>query len=90
MNKNIRSFLIILAAAMAASILGAVFAVILAYLSPELIRDLFGQKNHPVRFAASVGMIWGLFIGAGTMAFCYGISAISNWFSPRGKEGDAK
>lgn len=85
MNRNIRNFLLILGAALGASVLGAVFAVVLAYLSPELMRDLFGRKQFPVRFAASVGMLWGLFIGAGTMAFCIGVAAIANWFRPRSK-----
>lgn len=85
MNKHIRNFLLILGAALAASLLGAVFAVVLANLSPELIQDLFGRKQHPVRFAASVGMLWGLFIGAGAMAFCLGIAAVANWFRPKSK-----
>ncbi|MDP6526495.1 MAG: hypothetical protein QGI24_06085 [Kiritimatiellia bacterium] len=85
MNKHIRNFLLILGAALAASVLGAIFAVILAALSPELMRDFFGHKQFMGRFAASVGMLWGLFIGAGAMAFCLGISAISNWFRPKSK-----
>jgi hypothetical protein len=85
MNKHIRNFLLILGAALAASVLGAVFAVVLAVLSPELIRDLFGHKQFMVRFAASIGMLWGLFIGAGAMAFCIGVAAISNWFRPKSK-----
>ena len=88
MNKYIRGFLSILGAALAASLLGAVFAVALAYLSPELVHDMFGQKSYPVRYSASIGMLWGLFIGGGAMAFCIGVAAIANWFRPRPKQDE--
>ena len=88
MNKHIQNFLLILGASILASILGAIFAVLLSHLSPELIHDLFGLKRHPVRFAASVGMLWGLSIGAGAMAFCLGIAAVANWFRPKSKTED--
>ncbi|MFC1497915.1 hypothetical protein ACFLS1_05515 [Verrucomicrobiota bacterium] len=86
MNKQIRNFLLILAGAVVSSVLGAIFAVVIAKLSPEFIIDIFGRKLYPIRFAASMGMLWGLFIGAGTMAFCLGVSAIANWFKPKQKE----
>ncbi len=82
MNPILKHFLYILAAALCSAVLGALFGAAVAGLSPDLARSLFGPHTPAWRFAAGVGMIWGLFIGAGAMAFVIGISAISHWFRP--------
>ena len=40
-------------------------------VSPEFVRDLFPSPHGPVllRYAASVGMVWGVFLGTAAMAF---------------------
>ena len=77
----IKNFLWIVCAALAASALGAVFACVVALVSPEFVQGLFNQQNQIVRYAAGMGMIWGLFLGAGAMAFSLFISAITGIFS---------
>jgi hypothetical protein len=68
----VRYFLYILAAALASAALGGAFACLVAVVSPEFVAGLFapGRVTGVVRYAAAVGMIWGLFLGAGAMAFC--------------------
>lgn len=71
----LRYFGYVLAAALASSALGAGFAALVAVISPEFVRGLFApaaEASLP-RYAAAVGMIWGLFIGAGVMGFCLGL-----------------
>lgn len=61
----------ILGAALVSSLAGAMFGALLAYLTPEFVfglgapRELGGQ----IRFAAGLGAVIGLFLGAATMAF---------------------
>ena len=86
MNQHLRNFFFILGAALASSVMGAVFAVIVTLVSPEFVSGLlFHGSGSLTRYAAAVGMIWGLFLGAGSMAFCLGVAAISNWFRPKDK-----
>jgi len=88
--KLIRSFLFFVLAALVAALVGAVFAVVLAQVSPELARDLFGERvTSPRRYAAAVGMLWGLFIGVGVMGFCVLISAVTSWLRRGDKSDDA-
>jgi hypothetical protein len=65
-------FLYILLAAVASSLLGAGFAYVVAALSPEFVTDLFPKATgaNAGRYAAAVGMVWGLFVGAAVMGFC--------------------
>jgi len=44
-------------------------------VSPEFVKGLFSPPNDASlpRYAAAVGMIWGVFIGAGVMGFCLGL-----------------
>jgi hypothetical protein len=71
----LRYFLCILGAAILASVIGGGFASIVALISPEFVKGLFSPpygSNLP-RYAAAVGAIWGVFIGAGVMGFCIGL-----------------
>lgn len=68
----LRYFIYIVGGALAASVLGGVFACVVALVSPEFISNLFGRvgaEGSLVRYAAEVGMIWGLFLGTAAMAF---------------------
>jgi hypothetical protein len=74
----LRYFLYILAAAILASIVGGVFASIVALISPEFVKGLFAPPDGTslTRYAAAVGAIWGVFIGAGVMGFCLGLMTL--------------
>lgn len=52
----------------------------LALLSPEYIQGLFVLKEgvSAVRYASTVGMIWGLFIGAAVGGFSAALSVLLN------------
>ena len=69
----LRYFIYIVCGALAASVLGGVFACVVALVSPEFVSTLFGRagpEGSVVRYAAGVGMIWGLFLGTAAMGFC--------------------
>lgn len=74
----IRNFVLVLAAALVSSILGALFAVIVAIVSPEFVRSLFSPQasGSVARYAAGVGMVWGLFLGTAVMAFSLLIASL--------------
>ena len=67
----LRYFLYIVAGALVSSALGGLFACAVAVISPEFVSGLFGGAAHGslVRYAAGVGMIWGLFLGTAVMGF---------------------
>ena len=67
----LRYFVSIVVGALASSALGGVFACVVALVSPEFVGELFGHGAHGslVRYAAGVGMIWGLFLGTAVMGF---------------------
>lgn len=67
----LRYFISIVAGALASSALGGGFACVVAWISPEFVSSLFGRgvDGSLVRYAAGVGMIWGLFLGTAVMAF---------------------
>ncbi len=71
----LRYFLYVLGAALLSSAVGGTFAAVVAVISPEFVKELFSpsQGASLVRYAAAVGMIWGVFIGAGVMGFCLGL-----------------
>jgi hypothetical protein len=71
----LRYFFYILGAALLSSLVGGVFAALVALISPEFVMGLFvlSDSDSVARYAAAVGMIWGIFIGAGVMAFCLGL-----------------
>lgn len=87
MKQHIYKFLLILGGAVASAALGALFAAVIALLSPEFVSNLFQpETDSVVRYAAAVGMIWGLFIGAGAMAFVLGLTALVQLFKPLSKK----
>lgn len=67
----IRYFLYIVGGALVSSVLGGLFACVVALISPEFVSNLFGHgaQGSLVRYAAGVGMIWGLFLGTAVMGF---------------------
>ena len=74
----VRNFLTILAAALGSSVLGGVFGAVVALVSPEFVRSL-SETHAPesiVRYAAGLGMIWGLFLGVAVMWFSLLISTL--------------
>lgn len=74
----IQLFGVVLGGALLSAILGGVFAMIIALVSPEFVSGLFSLKEgvSVARYAFSVGMIWGLFIGAGVGGFVCGLSVL--------------
>ena len=67
----VRYFGYIVAGALISSAIGGVFAAFVAWISPEFVRGLFSPAsgaNLP-RYAAAVGMIWGVFLGTAAMGF---------------------
>jgi hypothetical protein len=67
----LRYFIYIVGGALASSALGGLFACVVALVSPEFVSTLFGRvaDGSLVRYAAGVGMVWGLFLGTVVMAF---------------------
>ena len=67
----LRYFIYIVGGALASSVLGGLFACVVALVSPEFVSTLFGRTadGSLVRYAAGVGMIWGLFLGTAVMGF---------------------
>jgi hypothetical protein len=67
----LRYFIYIVIGALASSALGGLFACLVAFISPEFVSSLFGRgaDGSLVRYAAGVGMIWGLFLGTAVMGF---------------------
>ena len=68
-------FVCILLAALGSAAVGGIFAALIALISPEFVRGLFpiAAEGSLTRYAAAVGMIWGVFIGAAAMAFSLGL-----------------
>ena len=65
-------FLLVLLGSLLSSVLGGGFGSLVATVSPEFVRSLFSLKPEDgavARYAFSVGMIWGLFIGVGVSSF---------------------
>ena len=72
-----RNFLFIVGAALGSSVLGGVFGAIVAVISPEFVRGLASTSPESiVRWAAGMGMIWGLFLGTAVMGFSLLISTL--------------
>lgn len=67
----LRYFASIVAGALGSSAIGGIFACVVALVSPEFVASLFGHSagGSLVRYAAGVGMIWGLFLGTAAMGF---------------------
>ena len=67
----LRYFIYIVGGALVSSAIGGIFACVVALISPEFVGSLFGRdaSGSLVRYAAGVGMIWGVFLGTVAMAF---------------------
>ena len=74
-----RNFLLIVGAALGSSVAGALFAMVVAWVSPELVKNLFSPPaaGSLMRCAAGVGMIWGLFLGTAVMSFSLLIASLA-------------
>ena len=91
----LRYFLYVVGAAIFSAIVGAVFASIIALISPEFVKGLFspGAGASLARYAAAVGAIWGVFIGAGVMGFCLGLVTlvqIARVFSKKKRDDESE
>ena len=70
-------FALILVGSLVSALIGGLFALLIAAISPEFVQDLFHNSDDNIKgYAFAVGMIWGLFIGAGASAFAAGLGAI--------------
>ncbi len=78
-------FAVIVGAALLSSALGAAFGALVAAISPEFVGGLFGSEASaaPTGYAAVVGMIWGLFIGAAAAGFACFLAAVIKIFRVR-------
>ncbi len=67
----LRYFFYIVAGALASSVLGGLFACGVSFVSPDFVKGLFSPEAGTglPRYAAAVGMIWGIFLGTAVMAF---------------------
>src|SRR6266516_5923923 len=67
----LRLFVYIVRGALASSVIGGIFACVVAFVSPEFVSSLFGREvsGSLLRYAAGVGMICGIFLGTAAMAF---------------------
>ena len=67
----VRYFFYIVGGALVSSALGGLFGCLVAFVSPEFVATLFARPLHDslIRYAAGVGMIWGLFLGTAAMGF---------------------
>ena len=73
-------FIIVLMGSLIAAVVGGLFGALVAVISPEFVDSLFGKATHLVRYAFAVGMIWGVFIGAGASCFACFLAAVVKIF----------
>ena len=91
----LRYFLYIVGGALLSSAIGGVFACVVALVSPEFVATLFSpaasSAGHSiVRYAAAVGMIWGIFLGTAVMAFSLLLVTLIHVASVLRKKTDAQ
>lgn len=65
----LKYFILIVVGALVSSVLGGLFACSVAVISPEFVKGLFSPPAGTAltRYAAAVGMIWGVFLGTAAM-----------------------
>jgi len=68
-------FGVIVLGAILSAVLGGLFGAFVALISPEFVRSIFGSEAG-LRYSFAVGMIWGLFIGAGVAGFACFLAAV--------------
>ena len=74
-------FFLVLLGGILAALIGGGFGAVVALVSPEFVKGLFSlttEHGSVVRYAFSVGMIWGLFIGVGVSCFACLLTAVVN------------
>lgn len=83
-------FVLVLVGSLLAAAIGGAFGAAVAAVSPAFVKGLFSLKPEDgsiFRYAFSVGMIWGLFLGIGVSCFACGLSAVVRvfrlWFEHR-------
>jgi hypothetical protein len=79
-------FILVLLGALLASLIGGGFGAMIASISPGFVKSLFSLKpedGNEVRYALSVGMIWGLFIGVAGSCFACLLATILRIFRLR-------
>jgi predicted lysophospholipase L1 biosynthesis ABC-type transport system permease subunit len=92
----LRYFCYVLGAALLSAVIGGAFAFLVALISPEFVKELFTTSADAAslpRYAAAVGMIWGVFIGAAVMGFCLGLVTlvqIAKVFTKKKAEDETK
>jgi len=91
----LRYFFYVLSRPLLSAVVGGVFAAVVALISPEFVKGLFTPQDGASlpRYAAAVGMIWGVFIGAGVMGFCPGLVTlvqIAKVFTKKKSEGESQ
>jgi len=72
-------FAVILLGSLLSSVLGGLFAWLVATISPEFVTGTFSlSEEHAAvtRYAFTIGMIWGLFIGAAVSGFACLLSTL--------------
>ena len=72
-------FVLVLIGSLAAAFIGGLFAVLIAVVSPEFVKSLFAltpEDGSIIRYAFSVGLIWGLFLGVAVSCFACLLTAI--------------
>ncbi len=78
-KSAVNYFSIILFGSLVSALMGGGFAALIATVSPELVTNIFSLRLGDAgisRYAFSVGMLWGLFIGVGATCFACGLSAL--------------
>lgn len=71
-------FLIIVLGSLLSAVLGGLFGILIATVSPEFTKSIFNSDAETalLRYSFSVGMLWGLFGGAAVSGFSCFLAAI--------------
>jgi len=71
-------FVIIVVGSLISAVLGGAFGALVAVISPEFAKSLFGADagGAVTRYSFAVGMIWGVFIGATVSGFACFLAAV--------------
>jgi hypothetical protein len=79
MNAIVKYFAAMLVGSAVAGIIGSVLGIILAAISPELVKGmLYTETEAIVRYSAASGLIWGFLLGGVGMGFCIFVSALTS------------
>ncbi|HNQ74421.1 MAG TPA: hypothetical protein PKN95_12560 [Verrucomicrobiota bacterium] len=67
----LRYFFYVVLGALFSAVLGGLFAAMVAFISPDFVRELFSptETANLTRYAMAGGMIWGIFLGTAVTAF---------------------